>query len=112
VQIPSFNIVSAEVLHVLGDRLTGAENTIVVTSLREVRQALDVYGARPPAPAVTVDLHGHSTRDHPLHEARFQSAVRPSARRGGADEIPPLRATFGNPVRIRAFLEEFRGPPG
>src|SRR5436305_1772092 len=36
--------------------LTGAENTLVVTSLREVRQALDVYGARPPALAVTVDL--------------------------------------------------------
>jgi hypothetical protein len=65
VQTPSLNIVSADVLHVLGDSLTG-ENTLVVRSLREVRQALDAYGARPPAPAVSVDLHGHSTRDHRL----------------------------------------------
>lgn len=85
--IPSFNIVSADVLHVLGDRLTGAENTLVVTSLREVRQALDVYGARPPAPAVTVDLHGHSTRDHRL------------LRLGGTiiDALDPL---------VRRFFEE------
>ncbi|HXU45577.1 MAG TPA: hypothetical protein VN783_08630 [Thermoanaerobaculia bacterium] len=34
--------------------------------MREVRQALDVYGAKPTAPAITVDLLGHSTRDHRL----------------------------------------------
>ncbi len=86
-QIPSINIVSADVLDVLPEPLKVAENTTIVKSLREVRQALDAFGARPPLPTVTVDLLGHSTRDHKL------------LRLGGTiiDALDPL---------IRRFFEE------
>ena len=85
-RIPSINIVSADVLDVLSEPLKGAENTTIVRSLSEVRQALDAHAARPPA-AVTVDLLGHSTRDHKL------------LRMGGTviDALDP---------RVRRFFEE------
>jgi hypothetical protein len=87
VRIPSINIVSADVLDVLSEPLKGAQNTTIVRSFSEVRQALDDHAARPPAPAVTVDLLGHSTRDHKL------------LRMGGTviDALDP---------RVRRFFEE------
>ncbi|HEV7670665.1 MAG TPA: hypothetical protein VGS22_19270 [Thermoanaerobaculia bacterium] len=86
-QIPSINIVSADVLDVLSEPLKTAENSTIVKSLREARQVLDVYGARPPLPGVNVDLLGHSTRDHRL------------LRLGGTviDALDPL---------VRRFFEE------
>lgn len=86
-QIPSINIVSSDVLDVLSEPLKVAENTTIVKSLREVRQAMDAFGARPPLPTVTVDLLGHSTRDHKL------------LRLGGTiiDALDPL---------VRRFFEE------
>jgi hypothetical protein len=64
--LPSFNIVSAGALDVHAGPLTGAENTVVVWSLHEARRALDLRAMRTPPPAMTVDLLGHSTRDHKL----------------------------------------------
>lgn len=86
-QIPSINIVSFDVLDVLSEPLKAAENTTIVKSLREARQVLDVYGAKPQQPAITVDLLGHSTRDHRL------------LRLGGTviDALDPL---------VRRFFEE------
>lgn len=86
-QIPSINIVSFDVLDVLSEPLKAAENSTIVKSLSEARQVLDVYGAKPPLPAVNVDLLGHSTRDHKL------------LRMGGTviDALDP---------RVRRFFEE------
>lgn len=85
--IRSINIVSNGVLDILSEPLKAAENTTIVKSLHEARRVLDVYGAKPPAPAVTVDLLGHSTRDHQL------------LRLGGTviDALDPL---------VRRFFEE------
>ena len=66
VQLPALNLVSATVLDVHYGALAEAENTTIVKSLRETRHALDAWATRPPAPAMTVDLLGHSTRGHRL----------------------------------------------
>lgn len=64
--IPSINLISVDALGVVRDSLKVAPNSTLITSLGELRRALDLYATRSTAPAVTVDLLGHSTRDHQL----------------------------------------------
>lgn len=63
---PSINLISVDALSVVRASVKAAPHSTVITSFGEVRRLLDLYAERPTAPAVTVDLLGHSTRDHQL----------------------------------------------
>src|SRR5262245_43601047 len=60
------NIISSRALETVSAAMVNAPNTFIATSLADVTRALEVQAARPPVPAITVDLIGHSTRDHQL----------------------------------------------
>jgi len=60
------NIVSDRALETIPEGMARAANTFIATSLQDVTRALEVQAARPRVGALTVDLVGHSTRDHQL----------------------------------------------
>src|SRR6185503_7856042 len=60
------NIVSAQALETIPEAMAGASNTFIAASLGDVTRALAAQAARPRVAALTVDLVGHSTRDHHL----------------------------------------------
>jgi hypothetical protein len=60
------NIVSDRALETVPEEMVRAPTTFVVSSLGDVTRALEVQLGRPRAAATSVDLVGHSTRDHQL----------------------------------------------
>lgn len=64
--LTSLNIVSAGALETIPEGMRRASNTVIVASLQDLTHALEVHAAAPRVEALTVDLVGHSTRDHQL----------------------------------------------
>jgi hypothetical protein len=62
----SLNVVSDGALETVSAAMRRAANTFVVSSLAGLRSVLEFQLARPCAAALSLDLIGHSTRDHQL----------------------------------------------
>jgi hypothetical protein len=69
----ALSVVSNRALETIPAALLRAPGTVVAASLDDLPRALEVQAARPRVAALTVDLLGHSTRDH--HLLRLGSTV-------------------------------------
>src|SRR5262245_42442139 len=62
----ALSIVSTRALETIPAAMASAPRTVIAASIDDLPRALEVQAARPRVAAMTIDLIGHSTRDHHL----------------------------------------------